>query len=81
MVLYGSCLSILVHIVLPNDAAQNLDALWKQIVQTYDDLGIPLRKRFGQMRMSMFSKARPLHAPIELEPSSDPAKFCTELSF
>ena len=62
MVLYGSCMSILVHVILPNDASLNLAQLWKDIQELYDALQIPLRKRFGNMRMSMFSKARLLHS-------------------
>lgn len=52
----GSTMSLLVHEVLPDDPAQNLANLWKEILVEYDVQNIPLKKRFGSLRMSMFSK-------------------------
>jgi len=52
----GSTISILVHTVLPEEPPQNLSYLWNEITNTYEELGISGDKRFGSLRMNMFSK-------------------------
>ena len=54
---YGSAMSILVHRTMTGSPEENLAVLWKDAQSTYDDLGVPQNKRFGQMHMNMFSKA------------------------
>ena len=50
-------MSILVHNILPDDPPTNLKALWNESQEIYDELDIPQNKRFGTIRMTMFSKA------------------------
>ena len=57
-VILGSCMSILVHVILPNDPESNLVILWAEIQIIYEELQIPENKRFTCLRMSMFAKAR-----------------------
>jgi hypothetical protein len=58
MVNLGSVMSFLVHVHMTFAPDANLKALWIEINVAYDELDIPAGKRFGSMRMSMFSKAR-----------------------
>ena len=66
MVNIGSTMSLLVHVVMTDPPEQNLMVLWKDAEATYDELGIPKTKRFGSMRMSMFSQAGESSRSIEL---------------
>jgi len=56
--LLGSVLYVLVHHILPDDVEANLAVLWRDIEQTYKDLGTD--NRYGHMRQTMFhAKSQP----------------------
>jgi hypothetical protein len=54
----GSTVCLLVHHIMPDSPEKNLANLWQEVIAEYDSQGIPLRKRFGGLRMTMFSTAR-----------------------
>jgi hypothetical protein len=60
----GSTCNLLVHEIMPDSPEENLKNMWKEAVAEYDKQGVPLRKRFGGLRMTMFSTAR--ESPISL---------------
>jgi hypothetical protein len=49
---------------MPDSPEENLKNMWKEAVAEYDKQGVPLGKRFGGLRMTMFSTAR--ESPISL---------------
>jgi hypothetical protein len=58
MVFLGSTICLLVHMIMPDLAPDNLAKLWTDIKTAYDELGIDKTHRFGGLKMSMFSKVR-----------------------
>ena len=56
--LLGSVLYVLIHFVLPGDVEENLQVVWDDIQEAYDDLGT--ENRYGHMRRTMFTtKSQP----------------------
>ena len=55
--LLGCIVWMLVHMIMLGSAEENLANLWKEILDEYEKQGIPLSKRFGGLRMTMFSLA------------------------
>lgn len=62
-VLLGSVLHYLVHKLLPKDlgdAESRLNFLWQEIMEEYDRQGTPADKRYGSIKLSMFTtKSQP----------------------
>ena len=55
---YGSVMWLLVHVLLPGTAEENLAKIWGDIVRLYDEFGI--LNRYWVIRRSMFNtKAQP----------------------
>ena len=56
--LLGSVLYVLIHFVLPGDVEENLQVVWDDIQEAYDDIGT--ENRYGHMRRTMFTtKSQP----------------------
>ena len=56
--LLGSVLYVLIHYVLPRDVEENLQVVWDDIQEAYDDLGT--ENRYGHMGRTMFTtKSQP----------------------
>jgi hypothetical protein len=56
-VFIGSIIAYLVHMVMLGSPADNLATLWAAIKVEYGVLGIEKSRRYGDLKMTMFSKA------------------------
>ena len=56
--LLGSVLYVLIHYILAGDVEENLQEVWDDIQEAYDDIGT--ENRYGHMRRTMFiTKSQP----------------------
>ncbi len=51
--LYGGVMHLLVHVLMPGTAVENLARLWQMIQDQYKILGT--RDRYGKMKLTMFA--------------------------